>query len=193
MRRRPTTIRSWLGTGAPQHSRAGDAPTTGDRARFGSAPAARLDLVPMRLRRFPAVLERTGLSRSTIWRFERRGTFPKQPTYLGECRRLARAHLCDPHGGRPRRQARRMTGEQLGVGAEPRHGTDYVSAWIKALESDPKEIRAAAVDVQGSTDWLLARGRSREDDKAAPERPDGGVGQTREPRDPDRPRAWCRR
>ena len=77
MRRRPTTIRSLLSTGAPQHSRAGDAPPTGARARFGSEPAALLDLVPMRLLRFPAVRERTGLSRSTIWRLERRGTFPK--------------------------------------------------------------------------------------------------------------------
>ena len=41
-----------------------------------------------------------------------------------------------------------MTGEQLGVGHEPRHGTAYVSSWIKALENDPKEIRAAAVDAQ---------------------------------------------
>ena len=87
MRRRPTTIRSWLSTGTPQHRRAGDAPPTGDRARFGSEPAALVDLVPMHLRRLPAVRERE---------------------------------------------------------------------------------------------------RSREDDKAAPERPDGCVGQTREPRDPDR-------
>ena len=33
--------------------------------------------VPMRLLRFPAVHHRTGLSRSTIWRLERRGDFPK--------------------------------------------------------------------------------------------------------------------
>ena len=30
-----------------------------------------------KLLRFPAVRERTGLSRSTIWRLERRGEFPK--------------------------------------------------------------------------------------------------------------------
>ena len=83
MRRRPTTIRSLLSTGAPQHSRAGDAPPTGARAPFGSEPAALLDLVPMRLLRFPAVRERTGLSRSTIWRLERRGDVPQAPTYLG--------------------------------------------------------------------------------------------------------------
>ena len=54
-----------------------------------------------------------------------------------------------------------MTGEQLGVGHEPRHGTAYVSSWIKALENDPKEIRAAAVDAQRISDWLMARERER--------------------------------
>ena len=32
---------------------------------------------PLKLLRFPAVRERTGLSRSTIWRLERRGEFPR--------------------------------------------------------------------------------------------------------------------
>jgi prophage regulatory protein len=32
---------------------------------------------PARLLRFPTVRERTGLSRSTIWRLERRGEFPR--------------------------------------------------------------------------------------------------------------------
>jgi prophage regulatory protein len=32
---------------------------------------------PLKLLRFPAVRERTGLSRSTIWRLERRGAFPR--------------------------------------------------------------------------------------------------------------------
>jgi prophage regulatory protein len=32
---------------------------------------------PDRLLRFPAVRERTGLSRTTIWRMERRGEFPR--------------------------------------------------------------------------------------------------------------------
>ena len=31
-----------------------------------------------------------------------------------------------------------VTGEQLGVGHEPRHGTAYVSSWIKALENEPE-------------------------------------------------------
>ena len=54
-----------------------------------------------------------------------------------------------------------MTGEQLGVGHEPRHGTAYVSSWIKALENDPREIRAAAVDAQRISDWLTVRERER--------------------------------
>jgi len=33
--------------------------------------------VALRLLRFPEVRERTGLSRSTIWRLERRGAFPR--------------------------------------------------------------------------------------------------------------------
>ena len=41
-------------------------------ASVAGAPAA-----PVKLLRFPAVRERTGLSRSTIWRLERRGEFPK--------------------------------------------------------------------------------------------------------------------
>ena len=82
-----------------------------------------------------------------------------------------------------------MTGEQLGVGHEPRHGTAYVSSWITALENNPKEIRAAAVDAQRITDWLLARERerSRLDEKAAHDRPDSDAGQAPGPRDPDRP------
>jgi prophage regulatory protein len=40
--------------------------------------ALRPDWVPsLKLLRFPAVRERTGLSRSTIWRLERHGDFPK--------------------------------------------------------------------------------------------------------------------
>jgi prophage regulatory protein len=35
------------------------------------------ETTPARLLRFPTVRERTGLSRSTIWRLERRGDFPR--------------------------------------------------------------------------------------------------------------------
>jgi prophage regulatory protein len=34
--------------------------------------------VPVKLIRLPRVLERTGLSRSTIWRLERAGLFPRR-------------------------------------------------------------------------------------------------------------------
>ena len=37
----------------------------------------KLTLIPLKLLRFTAVRERTGLSRSTVWRLERRGAFPK--------------------------------------------------------------------------------------------------------------------
>ena len=81
-----------------------------------------------------------------------------------------------------------MTGEQLGVGHEPRHGTAYVSSWIKALENDPKEIRAAAVDAQRISDWLISRERERSlgDEQAEHERPGGGAGPAPE-REPERP------
>ena len=80
-----------------------------------------------------------------------------------------------------------MTGEQLGVGHEPRHGTAYVSSWIKALENDPREIRAAAVDAQRISDSLLARERerSRGDERAAPA-PAETAGDTRAPGAPER-------
>lgn len=37
----------------------------------------KLSHLPLKLLRFTAVRERTGLSRSTVWRLERRGAFPK--------------------------------------------------------------------------------------------------------------------
>ena len=46
-------------------------PVTTDRRHSPSEAA------PQRVLRFPAVRERTGLSRSTIWRLERRGQFPR--------------------------------------------------------------------------------------------------------------------
>ncbi len=38
---------------------------------------ARLQRIPLRFIRLQTVRDRTGLSRSTIWRLERRGDFPK--------------------------------------------------------------------------------------------------------------------
>ncbi|MEQ1907682.1 MAG: AlpA family phage regulatory protein [Vicinamibacterales bacterium] len=57
------------------------ATTTRPGAALGAAPASDLkppsDPRPIRVLRFEAVRDRTGLSRSTIWRLERRGTFPR--------------------------------------------------------------------------------------------------------------------
>ena len=137
-----------------------------------------------------------------------RSQFPSQDAYThtalhevghatGHQSRLYRMTLVD-HGGfgsesYAREELRAeigamMLGEQLGVGHEPRHGTAYVSSWIKALENDPKEIRAAAVDAQRISDWLMARARDRSlgDERAEPERPAGGAGGTPE-REPERP------
>ncbi len=54
----------------------------GSAVAAGPAPAqtsasAGGRILPLKLLRFPVVRERTGLSRSTIWRLERRGEFPK--------------------------------------------------------------------------------------------------------------------
>lgn len=51
----------------------------GSRDRHNGTPAGALDDThgsALKLLRFPAVRERTGLSRSTIWRLERQGAFP---------------------------------------------------------------------------------------------------------------------
>ena len=40
------------------------------------APRVHVDVAPPRMLRFPVVRERTGLSRTTVWRMERRGEFP---------------------------------------------------------------------------------------------------------------------
>lgn len=63
-----------------------------------------------------------------------------------------------------------MSGEKLGVGHEPRHGTAYVASWVQALKDDQREIRAACVDAQRASDWLLSRERQRvvEQEKEAP-------------------------
>ena len=49
--------------------------TAGDDA--ASSRLERLESIPLKFLRFSAVRERTGLSRSTIWRLERQGEFPK--------------------------------------------------------------------------------------------------------------------
>ena len=68
-----------------------------------------------------------------------------------------------------------MTGERLGVGNEQRQGTGYVSSWIKVLENDLRETRAAAVDAQRISDWLIACKRERSlAERAGRERAAGG-------------------
>jgi prophage regulatory protein len=71
--------RAASGNGTPPHVAAGtdiraSAAAAGQRA---SSKLQRLDSIPLKFLRFSAVRERTGLSRSTIWRLERRGVFPK--------------------------------------------------------------------------------------------------------------------
>jgi prophage regulatory protein len=48
------------------------------RERPASSSGSKLDHLPLRLLRCREVEERTGLSRSTIWRLEHRGAFPKR-------------------------------------------------------------------------------------------------------------------
>jgi prophage regulatory protein len=60
----------------------GDDPNNGaDAAGVTSSlpneKAERLSNVALRMIRFPTVRDRTGLSRSTIWRLERQGEFPR--------------------------------------------------------------------------------------------------------------------
>src|SRR5947208_875151 len=48
-----------------------------DSSTGAASRLERLRAVPLKFHRFHAVRDRTGLSRSTIWRLERRGAFPK--------------------------------------------------------------------------------------------------------------------
>jgi len=53
--------------------------STYPNSRLGIRTGAEADAVnrPLRFLRFPAVRARTGLSRTTIWRLERQGDFPR--------------------------------------------------------------------------------------------------------------------
>ena len=53
------------------------ASTAAASQRDASSRLERLESIPLKFLRFSAVRDRTGLSRSTIWRLERRGGFPK--------------------------------------------------------------------------------------------------------------------
>lgn len=63
-------------TGDPAHEARRD-PRPGQTGYARGVDLGASRTPPLRLLRFPAVRERTGLSRSTIWRLERRGEFPR--------------------------------------------------------------------------------------------------------------------
>jgi prophage regulatory protein len=53
-----------------------DRPVSAASAAIRPPTSVAAPVTPVKLLRFPVVRERTGLSRSTIWRLERRGEFP---------------------------------------------------------------------------------------------------------------------
>ena len=55
-----------------------------------------------------------------------------------------------------------MTGDRVGVGHDGSRGAAYVQGWIKALDTDPKEIYKAAADAQKISDYLLRPIKERE-------------------------------
>ena len=55
-----------------------------------------------------------------------------------------------------------MTGDRVGVGHDGSRGAAYVDGWIKALDTDPKEIYKAAADAQKISDYLLRPIKERE-------------------------------
>ena len=59
----------------PQRPRNGSASIASTSSK--APDTARLQRLPVKFIRFATVRERTGLSRSTIWRLERCGDFPK--------------------------------------------------------------------------------------------------------------------
>ncbi|MGH9202110.1 MAG: helix-turn-helix transcriptional regulator, partial [Vicinamibacterales bacterium] len=74
MSRLPSRINSAARVDSLRNADAGAPPLPTAKTGAALLPAR---IVPVRLLRFPVVRDRTGLSRSTIWRLERRGEFPK--------------------------------------------------------------------------------------------------------------------
>ncbi len=60
-----------------------------------------------------------------------------------------------------------MTGEKIGLGHDPRHGTEYVASWIKVLEDDPREIYRAAAHAERISRYLIAPARERAEQREA--------------------------
>ncbi len=70
-----------------------------------------------------------------------------------------------------------MTGDRLAIGHDPSRHASYVGSWVKALREDPREIYKASRDAQEVSDYLLGRGRWRDqgrDDRAEAKGPAGG-------------------
>ena len=55
-----------------------------------------------------------------------------------------------------------ITGDRLNLGHDPSRHAAYVGSWIQALRDDPREIHRASRDAQEMSDFLLDRGRSRQ-------------------------------
>ncbi len=77
MTRLPTKIRSPLKAGASPRPQSVHVSRGENWEAEQPQRVTQFGHVPARLLRFPAVRDRTGLSRSTIWRLERQGAFPK--------------------------------------------------------------------------------------------------------------------
>ncbi|MXZ37975.1 MAG: DUF1738 domain-containing protein [Holophagales bacterium] len=60
-----------------------------------------------------------------------------------------------------------MTGEKIGLGHDPRHGTEYVASWVKVLEDDPREIYRAAADAERISRYLIEPARERAEQREA--------------------------
>ena len=55
-----------------------------------------------------------------------------------------------------------MTGDRLKIGHDPARHASYVGSWVQQLREDPREIYRAARDAQEMSDYVLGRGRWRE-------------------------------
>ena len=54
-----------------------------------------------------------------------------------------------------------MTGDRLGTGHNPQHGTAYVASWVKALRDDPREVYRAAAEADKISHYLVDPARER--------------------------------
>ena len=54
-----------------------------------------------------------------------------------------------------------MTGDRLGTGHNPQHGTAYVASWVKALRDDVREVHRAAAEADKISDYLVDPARER--------------------------------